>query len=64
LLKFTSKLILSVIISLLAYSGVYAQSWNIETTGTSSFLYSVDFADAQTGWAAGENGVIIKSTDG
>ncbi|TDP40812.1 photosystem II stability/assembly factor-like uncharacterized protein [Idiomarina aquatica] len=39
-------------------------TWQQASVPTSVLLTSVDFSDAQHGWATGHHGVIIKSTDG
>ncbi len=39
-------------------------SWNVQTSGTSSMLYGITFADDQTGYAVGENGTILKTVSG
>lgn len=37
--------------------------WTVQTSGTTSDLYAVAFADEECGWAAGD-GVILATTDG
>lgn len=37
--------------------------WILQTSGTNNDLYSVYFANNYTGWVAGDNGTIIKSTN-
>ncbi|MGH7595302.1 MAG: YCF48-related protein, partial [bacterium] len=39
-------------------------TWSAHTSGTTNVLYSVYFTDANTGWAAGEVGTILKTTNG
>lgn len=39
-------------------------NWEAMNTGTSSALYDVKFINNSTGWAAGESGLIIRTTDG
>lgn len=39
-------------------------SWNIIPSGVSSDLYTVFFINNYTGWAGGQNGIIIKTTNG
>lgn len=39
-------------------------TWQQAAVPTSVLLTSIDFSDAQTGWATGHHGVIIKTTDG
>ncbi|MCW8812729.1 MAG: YCF48-related protein, partial [Chlorobium sp.] len=39
-------------------------TWQQQNSGTNNDLWSVSFANTNMGWAAGENGVIIKTTNG
>jgi photosystem II stability/assembly factor-like uncharacterized protein len=38
--------------------------WQPQTSGSSSWLYSVCFTDAMNGWAIGSNGTILRTLDG
>ena len=38
--------------------------WTEQTTPTTETLFAVDFVDTVNGYAAGTNGIIIKTTDG
>ncbi|MCD4785906.1 MAG: hypothetical protein K8T10_18970 [Candidatus Eremiobacteraeota bacterium] len=38
-------------------------TWTSQTSGTSSNLYSIQFADSTTGWIVGDSGVILHTTD-
>jgi photosystem II stability/assembly factor-like uncharacterized protein len=61
-MKFLSLLFIAILlfqISLLAQSG-----WVQQTSGTTENLNSVFFINENVGWAAGENGIIINTTDG
>lgn len=49
---------------LIIYSDDNGKSWHQAAVPTSETITSVDFADAQNGWAAGDQGVILHSTDG
>jgi photosystem II stability/assembly factor-like uncharacterized protein len=40
------------------------KTWKLQESGTRRWLYSVSFADAKTGWAVGEEGLILKTNDG
>ncbi|MEX2345749.1 MAG: YCF48-related protein [Balneolaceae bacterium] len=42
----------------------YAQNWQHQDVNTTLNLYSVHFVDADTGWAAGANDRVYKTTDG
>jgi len=39
-------------------------TWEVQSTPTSAFLKSICFVDSLYGWAAGEEGVIIHTSDG
>ena len=39
-------------------------TWTSQSSGTTNYLYSVKFMDANTGWTVGEGGIILKTTDG
>ena len=39
-------------------------TWSLQTTGTTQSLEQVVFADANTGWAVGSSGTIMKTTNG
>jgi hypothetical protein len=40
-------------------------NWTIQSTGTPhNRLYSIFFTDANTGWAVGEHGIILRTTNG
>jgi photosystem II stability/assembly factor-like uncharacterized protein len=44
---------------------LHAQTaWQNQTSGTSNDLHDVQFIDSQTGWIAGDNGTILKTTNG
>ncbi len=59
------KLILLFIIFPFLISYVYSQSgWEQQYSGTTQLLFSVYFVNAQTGWAVGNTGIIIKTTNG
>ena len=38
--------------------------WLQQTSGVGTSLLDIDFVDENTGWACGDNGVIVKSTNG
>jgi len=38
--------------------------WGQQDSGTDEYLEGVDFVDATVGWAAGDNGAILKTADG
>ena len=61
------KWIFSILFLLTSVGGSLAQSeWKLSLppAPTSNQLVSLDFIDATTGWAVGEYGTIVKSTDG
>ena len=39
-------------------------NWVLQTSGTTSGLWSVNFVDQNTGWAVGYGGAILKTTNG
>ena len=39
-------------------------NWTSQTSGTLSFLYSIQMLDANTGFAVGSGGTILKTTNG
>jgi photosystem II stability/assembly factor-like uncharacterized protein len=39
-------------------------NWEVQSSGTTLTLYSVDFIGSQTGYAVGDNGIILKTTNG
>ena len=49
----------------LSLSSVFAFSqWTSQTSGTTDYLLSVYFTDADTGYAVGDNGTILKTSNG
>ncbi len=56
------KLLIIIILMLIAFS-VNAQ-WVVQNSGVNVNLYDVKFANRYTGWAVGENGVVLKTTNG
>ena len=49
----------------LSYCIVYSQtSWSIQNSGTRSDLNGVFFIDRNIGWICGDNGIILKTTNG
>ena len=55
-------ILLSIAIVLLGLSS-FAQ-WNAQTSGTTNFIASVFFVNADTGYVSADGGVILKTTDG
>ena len=55
-------------ISILVFisSAIFAQNfnWTPQNSGVTVLLNDVYFADNQTGWAVGDNGIIVNTTDG
>jgi photosystem II stability/assembly factor-like uncharacterized protein len=52
-----------ILILLLATNSFSQQGWIQQNSEVSSALYSVQFIDSNTGWCAGENGIILKTTN-
>lgn len=44
--------------------GSMAQTWSAQTSGTTQDLWTVQFIDANNGYAAGNAGTVLKTTDG
>ncbi len=57
------KIILLFIIIQISNHFAEAQ-WVMQNSGTSSFLRDVEFLNRNTGWAVGDGGVILKTTNG
>lgn len=57
------KISLIILVSLIFKISSAQQGWIIQSTGTDDSLRSVKFLNLQTGWAAGTNGTIIKTTN-
>lgn len=63
LTRLTTGLFLMLI--LLSEDQLSAQvAWQNQTSGTSNDLHDVQFIDSQTGWVVGDNGTILKTTNG
>ena len=59
------KIILTISIFLIIISNIKSQSgWVQQNSGTTQLLFSVFFVNAQTGWAVGNEGIIINTTTG
>ncbi|MFN6946058.1 MAG: T9SS type A sorting domain-containing protein [Cytophagaceae bacterium] len=56
--------IITLIICALATFPVWSQDWASQTTGTTTTLRGLSFVSSTTGWAAGNSGVILKTTNG
>lgn len=52
------------LIALLFAQGSSAQTWIPQTSGTTMKLWKVQFLDANTGYASGDSGTVIKTSDG
>ncbi|MCB0727697.1 MAG: T9SS type A sorting domain-containing protein [Ignavibacteriae bacterium] len=57
------KVKLIILFSFLSNLCFSQQGWILQSTGTDDSLRSVKFINYHTGWAAGTNGTIIKTTD-
>lgn len=57
------KVFIIIFLSLFANINNAQQGWILQSTGTNDSLRSVNFINLQTGWAAGTNGKIIKTTN-
>jgi photosystem II stability/assembly factor-like uncharacterized protein len=66
-MKTSKKLLLLFIFLLINYTLIIDNSpaqWIAQNSGTNQNLYDVEFINENTGWALGDAGVIIKTTDG
>ena len=60
-----TKIIIILVISVISNSRIFSQSgWVNQESGVTSNLVSVFFINANTGWASGIDGTIIKTTNG
>jgi len=48
----------------LAAASAWAQSWVVQTSGTTASLRGVSAVNAQIAWAGGTNGTVLKTVDG
>ena len=48
----------------LAAASAWAQSWVVQTSGTTASLRGVSAVNAQIAWAGGTNGAVLKTLDG
>ncbi len=62
-MKLSSPLFFLCLATALLMTGV-AQEWRLRTTPTNITLQSLSFVDSLTGWAAGDSGIIIHTSDG
>ena len=60
-IKISFLICLLIFVTTLSYS---QSGWVIQTSGTSEILHSVFFINSNTGWACGNNGMILKTTNG
>lgn len=61
----TTRKILILVIGLFSFSNLYAQQgWSVVKTGEPEDLITVYFTDSKRGFAAGDNGYFIYTTDG
>lgn len=58
------KLLKNIFITVILFNLPVFSQWFAQNTGTSENLRSVFFTNAQTGYACGDNGTIIKTTNG
>ncbi|MFZ1323505.1 MAG: YCF48-related protein [Ignavibacteria bacterium] len=57
------KIILILFLHLISFFNSEAQ-WIQQNSGTNQNLYDIEFINEKTGWAVGDAGVVIKTTDG
>lgn len=57
------KKIIYIIFTISLFHNYTAAQWIIQNSGTTDHLYDVYFINAQTGWACGNNGTLLKTTN-
>ena len=58
------KKVVSIFILIQAISLPVYSKWIAQNSGTNQNLYDIEFLNDKTGWAVGDAGVVIKTTDG
>ncbi|MEI7897762.1 MAG: YCF48-related protein [bacterium] len=58
------KKLLIIVILLLTFNTLSAQKWTVLASGTDNALNSVYFTNADSGYAVGTNGTILKTMNG
>ncbi len=53
-----------ILIAISLFNQFTISQWVTQNSGTTQHLYDVDFINTQTGWACGDNGTIIVTTNG
>ena len=62
--EFEMKKMWIVVFAVILLRSSYAQTWMPQGSGVSSNLYDVSFVGNRDGWAVGDNGVILHTTNG
>lgn len=60
----TSKLLFKAMLTILIPVAVCGQTWVPQTSGTTANLWAVHFLNADEGYACGDAGVVVKTTNG
>jgi photosystem II stability/assembly factor-like uncharacterized protein len=65
-MKMKTKLISVILIAFIFIIPIElnAQSWQLQTSGTTNALRHVHFVNTNTGWIVGHSGTVLKTTDG
>jgi photosystem II stability/assembly factor-like uncharacterized protein len=58
------KNIILILFTFLFFTQTSEAQWYIQQSGTTDPLYDIEFANKNTGWACGDGGYIIKTTNG
>ncbi len=58
------KIITFVFTLSLLYSNISFSQWIQQNSGTANYITQIRFIDSNTGWACGDNGMILKTTNG
>ncbi|MFH1896911.1 MAG: YCF48-related protein [Candidatus Desantisbacteria bacterium] len=59
-----SGVLILIVITVLSARVVLAGSWSVQNSGTTTDLFSVCFVDANNGWAVGNDGLILHTSNG
>lgn len=62
--SFLQNRMLLLVTAMLFTGNMYAQTWVAETSGTTNKLWRVKFVDANNGYACGDSGTVVKTTNG
>ena len=64
LLKIGNSILAGLFLAILASSPLHGGAWIQQNSGTPDDLHAVHFTDISNGWAVGDGGTILRTTDG